>query len=57
MIEWHSKNDHPMLGKKQTEETKRRIGIAAKKTASAPVCMYTKEGTFIRSFDSMGAGC
>lgn len=53
MLEWHSKNTHRFLGRRHTEETKRRIGEVAKKTASAEVHMYNLDGSYSRSFDSM----
>ena len=46
------KNSLAHIGKKKSEETKRRMSIAKRKNSN-PVSQYTKDGVFIRTWECM----
>lgn len=50
MKEWHSENKHPMLGRKHSEEAKRKIGVAAAQNTKSVHCFDPSTGKYIESF-------
>lgn len=55
MKEWHQHNQHPMQGRKHTEETRAKIRAGWNGVRKEVFCFSTSTGKLIATYDSVGA--